>query len=141
MSINNNELLPKLLDSFGNIYECVNYVANEARDLANSSELDLTESIAMTWILSGNAPEVSANRSKQKVERGAKLLAIDELLWTVDDPEIQAAVTRSVFKSWRAHHLLYDYISVSDGPRQARIRVLTRMIWYAYLITPRRILS
>ena len=140
MSINNNELLPKLVDSFGNIYECINYVANEARNLAASSELQLTESAAMTWVLSGTAPDNSSMQPKQPPERGAKLLEIDELLWTVDDPEIRAAVTRSVFKSWRAHHLLYDYIHVSDSPRQSRIRVLTRMIWYTHLITPRRIL-
>lgn len=137
MSINNNELLPKLIESFGNIYECVNYVAREARDLSNSSELSLTESRALTWILSGEQPSES-KQPKALLEKGSRLQCIDDLLWTVDDPEIQAAVTRSVFKSWRAHHLLYEYINVSDAPRQARIRVLTRMVWYALLITPRR---
>lgn len=139
MSIYNNKLLPELTQSFGNIYECVNYVAKEARDMANSLEFDLTESTAMTWILSGDIPENKQIQPKQLHIRGAKIAAIDELLWTVNDPEIVAAVTRSVFKSWRAHHLLYDYIDVTDSPRQSRVRILTRMIWYTYLTTPRRI--
>lgn len=140
MSINNNKLLPELTKSFGNIYECVNHVANEARHLANCPDFSLTESTAMTWILSGEPPEDKQIEPQEFHVRGAKIAAIDELLWTVNDPEIIAAVTRSVFKSWRAHHLLYDYIDVTDSPRQSRVRILTRMIWYTYLTTPRRIL-
>lgn len=137
MSINSNKLLPKLIEGFGNIYECVNYVAKEARDLSQSHDVGLTESRAMTWILSGDQPE-EALKEHLPPEKGARLMSIDDILWTVDDPQIRAAVTRSIFHSWRAHHLLYEYIDVSDTPRQARVRVLTRMLWYTLLITPRR---
>lgn len=137
MSINNNKMLPKLVESFGNVYECVNYVAKEARELANSSEVSLTESRAITWVLSGDPPE-DVTQPAPILEKRAKLMCIDDMLWTVDDPQVRAAVTRSAFRSWREHHLLYEYLDVPDEPRKARIRVLTRMIWYAFLITPRR---
>ena len=129
MSINHQELLPKLVNDFGNIYVAVNYVAAEARR-RQATDTRLSESRAITWVLSGKIPEELSPDYQRKQRKSVVISVIEDHLQDVSDDRIKAAVKQSIIKSIGDHHLLYEYLDVLDEGNKARVRVITNMIWY-----------
>ena len=62
--------------------------------------------------------------------QSAEDLQIKELYCTVDSKSICDAVYDSYFDSKAAGHLIYTYNNIVDKHQRARVRVLTRMLWY-----------
>ena len=133
MSIYDQKRLPEIVDRCGNIFAAVNYVAAETRKrMKDVNSRHLTEQSAMTWVITGETPPEILEETKPKPkQKPVAIAAIHNLLSQCDDQEVQDAVMRSVLLSRKEHHLLYEYLSVQDDGRMARVRVLTNMIWYA----------
>ena len=51
----------------------------------------------------------------------------------IADKEVCNAVYDSYYDSKKQTHLIYVYNSIQDEPRRARVRVLTRMLWYTLI--------
>ena len=55
---------------------------------------------------------------------------IKELFMYIDDKDIKDAVYDSFYDSKLKKNLVYVYNNISDAYKKARVRILTRMLWY-----------
>ena len=103
----------------------VREVAKKARSLADEYDNNIFHSEALTFIMTGAKPD---NKYRYADEYEATI--IKELFCYIDDIEVKNAVYDSFYLSKSHNNLIYEYNDISDPHRQARVRVLTRMIWY-----------
>lgn len=124
MSINDMSKFDTYIESTGNIYSAVMAVVKDARNLSSNG---YTDTQALSYVLSGEVPKIRKHAATSRKDRLESMIK-DELC-EVDDPDVCGAVEISLQKSTKKRYLVYDYQGVLDEPRQARIRVLTRIIW------------
>lgn len=127
-----NERFIELVQEFnGNRYMAVNYIVKLARKLTAKYNYMLLDSEAISWLLTGAQPKIVTYYYKSLHNKKSPQHAfIDDILCYVDDKGVSFCVNQSIQMSQKANHLIYIYTGVSDEHRQARIRVLTRIIWY-----------
>lgn len=115
----------------GNKYAATRYVAKEARKLAEEYDNVISHAEALTWVLTGEIPKdiLSYYQDMVKLKRHRSLSAAYELIEYVLDEDIKESVVESYIRSLRAGHLIYYYHGVYDEYKQARVRILTRMVW------------
>lgn len=125
-----NKYLQKYIDKCnGNVFEATMMVASLARSLANKYDNRILHSEALTWILTGERPNIIDDDGNIK-QKCASLSYLDDILFEVDDDEVCKCVRCSIAESNRSQNLVYMYNNITDEPRKARVRVLCRMIWY-----------
>lgn len=112
-----------------NKYLATLYIASAARKLLKKYDNALLESEALTWIIRGVNIKVLKQVQRIQSRRSFQLSYIDEVLCYVDDTDIKEGVRSSIVASKHARNLVYIY-NVSNIHKQARIRILTRIIWY-----------
>ena len=113
----------------GDIFKATVTVAKLARSLANKYDNRILHSEALTWILTGERPDIiDDNGNIKHIRRNISYL--DDILCEVDDEEVCKAVRQSISQSNHQQNLVYLYNTITDNPRQARVRILCRMIWY-----------
>lgn len=117
----------KKLEHSTSIYADVMKVAGAARRLANKHDNLILHSEAITHVVNNTIPDVSL-LVKDCDDYDAKL--IKEMFCYIDDADICNAVYDSFYESKSRHNLIYIYNSITDPSTQARVRVLTRMLWY-----------
>lgn len=115
----------RYLEKSGNIYDIVQKVQREARELASQYNDKILHSEAITHIMRGTVPE---HRCYFSDEYEAK--EIREMFCYIDDVEVQNAVYDSFYESKKRNNLYYIYNGITDAGRRARVRVLTRMLWH-----------
>jgi len=116
----------------GSPYAAVNFIAKSARNKLLEVNNQILDSEAISWVLTGIAPEIK-KRHKVYYLNGNHISYLDDVLSCVDDVEVCQSVRDSYFISCKANHLIYSYNPELDNDRQARVRVLTRMIWFKEL--------
>lgn len=114
----------------GNIYAAVNYVAKAARTRAETHNNIILHSEAISWVLTGETPQILNDIDVAQSNHSYALSYIDEVLSCVDDSDVCECVRMSLKYSKKSNHLIYVYNGVPDTERQARVRILVRMIWY-----------
>lgn len=117
-----------LADKVGSPFAAVKYIAQSARQKRQSVDYRVLESQAITWVLTGIQPKLS--KRHLNVSDWYNLPYLDEVLSCVDDDDVAASVRESYSESMKAHHLIYYYHQSLNEHQKARVRVLTRMIWY-----------
>ena len=130
MSIKDDQDFRRQLESSPNRYHDIATVAAEARKLSAAYNYDMLFSEAITHVIHNTTP-LEENYSYDKYED----YQIRELFCTIDDKEVCNAVYDSYFESKHNRRLVYIYNNISDNSRQARVRVLTRMLWYTCIET------
>lgn len=126
MSIVNNARLNDIEKKLG-FYPSITFIASEARKLRFSLDYDITESQALAWVLSGVTPE----RHKIPIKDLEYSISLeDRLLTYIDKPAIKKSVKLSVEDTEIHHHLIYRYTADLNESEKARVRILTRVIWY-----------
>lgn len=130
MPLNDFDTFCKLERQLGSAYAAVNYISSEARKLASKYDDLILHSEAIEWIVTGKKPKILSNISKVCNRSNYVKSYIDEVLCYVDDNNVCESVRYSINASKSSNHLIYVYKDVPDPSRQARVRVLTRMIWY-----------
>lgn len=124
-----NEYLQKYIDKCnGNVFEATMMVAGLARSLANKYDNRILHSEALTWILTGERPDIIDGHGNIKQIRH-RISYLDDILCEVDDEEVCEAVRQSISQSNYQQNLVYLYNNITDDPRKARVRILCRMIW------------
>ena len=126
MSLVNNERLTDIEKKLG-FDPSITFIASEARKLRFSLDYDITESQALAWVLSGVTPEHHKIPIKD-LEYSTSLE--DRLLTYIDKPEIKKSVKLSIEDTEIHHHLIYRYTEDLNESEKARVRILTRVIWY-----------
>ena len=121
MSLIYNPTYNELTQSLGE-YEAVMQIAKEAREIADSLGYRITYAQAIDFAARGELPDPK-NYPDHRLDR------VKEYLKYVNDVEIKSAVILSYEQSLAKNYLIYDYNTVEDLPRQARIRIILNMLW------------
>ena len=122
------EQFDKLADALGSRYAAVRYVSNLARSRSSKSKYHIQESEAITWILTGKEPKYRTRLYMDPIKYDVCIL--EEILEYIDDRKICESVSSSYEASLEYHHLIYVYQEGLSQSQQARVRILTRMVWY-----------
>jgi len=122
----NNELIDNIADALGNRYAAIQYIMRFARNRADECDNVILHSSALVWIVTGSAPKDLKLRLNIKKHRLSK--SIDTYLEYVTDEEVKEAVKSSVEQSIQSFNLTYQYNKIQETSRQARVRILVRII-------------
>lgn len=125
MGFNQDRDFLKQLESSPDRYGRVIRVAKKARSLADEYDNNIFHSEALSFVMTGAKPD---NKYRYADEYEATI--IKEMFCYIDDNDVKNAVYDSFYASKSCNNLIYEYNDISDPPRQARVRVLTRMLWH-----------
>nr|DAE37501.1 MAG TPA: hypothetical protein [Caudoviricetes sp.] len=114
----------------GNVYRAVYELGQSAAKRVKDCNNKISNSEAISWVLNGDKPDYEHRRAYWDTKKAIIEQYIDTNLELVDDKQIRKCVRSSVWDSLNHRYLLYDYKGVDDEPRRARIRILTKLIWY-----------
>lgn len=121
-----NDNRDKWIQDIGNIYACIEPIADKSREIYAKHNDKITDSQAMSWAMTGDVPSTI-----HKMKKFAKRYSGNEdLLNYIDNKSIQEAVHESYMLSVICNHLIYSYKDIQDPFLRSRVRVLTNMIWY-----------
>lgn len=123
------ELFSKLSELFDSKYEATMYLAKKARNKQQELRYLITESEALTFALTDDIPKTVEKRIMIK---SSSLREIEDILNYVEDKEVQNAARTSFRKSVEIDHLIYQYKKITNESKQARVRILTRIMFYKY---------
>lgn len=121
MSLTYNPTYQKLVQSLGE-YEAAMQIAKSAREISTSLGNRIPMATALSYAARGELPD-------PKDYPDHRLDRVKEYLKYVNDVEIKSAVILSYEQSLAKNYLIYDYNTVEDLPRQARIRIILNMLW------------
>lgn len=127
MSLKDDEGFRRYLETADNPYDEVMQVASKARELSALYNNKILHSEAITSIIHGTQPDIQCLFD---IESEFESRYIREVFCYIDDKELCDAVYDSFYASKEKNNLIYVYNSISEPDRRARIRVLTRMLWY-----------
>lgn len=127
MSLKDDERFRRQLETSENPYEEVRKVASKARELSAQYNNKILHSEAITNVIHGTLPDI---QYLSDLESEFESRYIRDVFCYIDDKELCNAVYDSFYESKENNKLVYVYNSIEEPDRQARIRVLTRMLWY-----------
>ena len=123
------QLFDNLSKKLGSDYYTCLYLAKLARNQRTQLNNLISESEALTWALTNELPDDLDDRIRAK---SASLKNIEDILNYVEDAEVQNAARQSFRDSIECEHLVYNYLKVSDSSKQARVRILTRIMFHRF---------
>ena len=94
--------------------------------MANEYEDQILHSEAITHALHGTKPKL-----KHIVKWESEAAEIRDIFCSIEDKDICDAVYDSFYASREAHNLVYRYNGIRDEYKKARVRILTKMLWYS----------
>ncbi len=131
MSFKDDETFRRQLESTTNIYTELRKIAASAREMSARYNNKILHSEAITHVIQETKPDIQYIESYQN-EYEANY--IRETFCYIDDKEVCNAVYDSFYESKKKKNLIFLYNSIEEPERQARVRVLTRMLWYKLII-------
>ena len=105
-----------------NPYQAILQMAKETRSICNSLPNRITESVALDYAARNEIPNPN-DFPDHRLDR------VREYLLYVEDIEIKSAVISSYEETLKKNNLVYEYKTISDEPRKARVRVITNILW------------
>lgn len=117
-------------ETFGSTFAAIKYISLLARKRCNEVNHCITESQALSWVVTGEEPaDLSKYRAVQKAKKHKIKYYTKDRLMYIEDTEVRTAVSFSIDESRRQGYLVYVYGDIQDTCRQSRVRVLTNMVW------------
>jgi len=113
-----------------NPFQHVIDIAILARKKAKESEYHILDSEALTWVIQGIEPVEDSTLNLSRTITNYEEKYLDDMLCCIDDAQVRNALQESFYQSKSANKLIYEYGNITDKPRQTRVRILLRMIWY-----------
>lgn len=118
-------------EKYHNTFAAVQQIAKAARQFAEDSDNVVTHAEALTWVLRHEVPTSLEGKNIYYLNRSKWLHDhIDSVVGLVDDEFVKRSAIESLYESLRNKKLMCVYINVVEEPRRARVRVLTRQLWY-----------
>lgn len=127
MSLKDDTSFRRYLETVDNPYGEVMQVVSKARELTALYNNKILHSEAITSAIHGTQPDI---QRLLDVESEFESRYIREMFCYIDDKELCDAVYDSFYASKEKNNLIYVYNCIVEPDRKARIRVLTRMLWY-----------
>lgn len=124
--------LNQLMELSGNNgYYAAMMLAKLARQLCSRYDNIITESEAISWLLSGAEPKHLQHRIwVRHWIRHRDVYFMKDVLASVEDKAVSQSVECSIRTSKQIRSLSFVYVCGCDKWQQARVRILTRWIWY-----------
>lgn len=114
----------------GGRFAAIMYISQVARHRAKSVHNCITESQAISWVITGIEPEsLKPNLAKWHKRRIMDILYAEDRLLYIEDKEVADAVRETVMSARKTNNLVYSYKEVCDESRKARVRILSQLIW------------
>lgn len=114
----------------GSIFAAIDYVSKIARHRAKSVHNCITESQAISWVITGVEPKtLRKNLEYRKIRKTLDLRYAEDRLFYIDDKLVREATRETILESREKKHLIYKYKDIFDEPRKARVRILSNIIW------------
>ena len=126
MSLHEDLEFRQKLDHSTSIYELVRNVAENARKLSEDTNNAILHSEALSYICRELEIDMSQFRKISDYEERY----IREQFCYIDDPAVKDSVRESFKRSKESGKLTFVYLNVSSKSKKARIRVLSRMLYY-----------
>lgn len=125
-----DEQFNRYVSNFGSRFAAVVYVSELARIHAKRAHNKILESEAISWVLTGDRPQI-LNDTKHIIRSRSRLKLdyVHDKLCCIDDIDIKDAVYTTLKYSVQSSHLIYLYNNVNDECRQSRVRVLSNILW------------
>ena len=125
MGLCDNSYFNSLSKAHGQFYATL-VIAKSALEVCKQLPGRIEVSTAIDYVASGKSinPEDFPNHRLD--------VAKDYTLYILDE-EVRTAILVSYEKSLACDNLVYDYQSITDEPRQQRVRIVTRILWDRHL--------
>jgi len=120
-----NEYFLQLQESVGR-FDAVSIIGAQARALSKLYHGQISHAEALSWLLSGEKP-LSAKRFVDEATK--RDLRIRLWLNDIADSSVRYNVLCSINASLHIHNLTYIYKDDLSSSKQARVRILTKMLW------------
>ncbi len=121
MSLIVNPTYNQLNESLGP-YLATMRMAQDAREIAASLDNRITISSALDFAAKGLQPD-------PKDYPDHRLDRVKNYIEYITDVEVKSAVIKSYEESLEINNLYYDYNTVEDEPRRARVRIIMNILW------------
>lgn len=121
MSLIVNPTYNQLNESLGP-YLATLQMAQDAREIAASLDNRITISSALDFAAKGLQPD-------PKDYPDHRLDRVKNYIEYITDIEVKSAVIKSYEESLEINNLYYDYNTVEDEPRRARVRIIMNILW------------
>lgn len=114
----------------GNRYEAINKLCRRARKLSVSVNNSIKQIDSIHWALSDVPPNslFTQQHITSEYER-----MMEEYLCQVENQGIANSVRTSFSQSVKIGHLVYVYRDDLNAYQEARVRIITNMLWYQLL--------
>lgn len=107
-------------------YNIVKQVQSKARTMAESYENHIFHSEAITHVVHDTIPDIG-----YVYEDEYEAYQMKEMFCYIDDKSVCDAVYDSFYESKAKNKLQYVYNDITDENVRARVRILTRQLWYS----------
>lgn len=125
-----NEFESAVRTCAGNRYEAINKLCRRARRLSSSVNNSIKQIDSIHWALS-NVPPDSLFTQQHITPEYEQLM--EEYLCQVENDSIANSVRTSFSQSVKIGHLVYVYQDDLSDYQEARVRIITNMLWYQLL--------
>ena len=129
---NQKDDIENLIDITGSNYAAVMYSAKLARKYLHKAKNSIPESIALSWAITGKEPINLEERIRLRLKSLDPMsdTFIQDIVYCIDDKRVRDAVENSYRLSINSKRLRFDYKNIDNVNIQARIRIITRMIYF-----------
>lgn len=128
------EILQELSKNLGNEFRAVQYVSKVARKFAERYDNIPLHSEALSYAIRGEIPASLKGLISNGITVDYFHLYLREAISHIDDKDIRDAVYSSITESKRTQNLTYNYRGIQNKDKQARIRIITNMLWYEFTL-------
>ena len=114
----------------GSTFGAIIYISKIARKRRIDVGMCVSESEALTWVITGVEPkQVSIWRNQKSIKIDKALVYAQDRLMYVEDTAVRLAAERSIELSRSCGHLIYRYKGLQNQYQKSRVRVLCNIIW------------
>lgn len=118
------------VQALGSNYAAILYISGVARRRMKRVNNCISESEAISWIITGVEPKhLQQKLDYVKYRKNIDIIYANDRLLYIEDKEVREAVKETILISKKERHLIYKYKDVFDESRKARVRILSNLIW------------
>ena len=123
----------------GNRFAAAVDLAQKARSLRIQYKYVISESEAISAVLSGSLPkDINSRLEREKRNRSTLDNMVRETCCYLDDKDLCKALKSSIKLSKKLGYICYSYGDLQSSYKQARLRILVNQIWYEVLDNKRK---
>ena len=118
------------VQALGSNYAAILYICGVARRRMKRVNNCISESEAISWIITGVEPKYLHQKLEYaETRKNLDIIYANDRLLYIDDIDVRESTRETILVSKKEKHLIYKYKDVLDESRKARVRILSNLIW------------